>query len=143
MNQNLITQSQTATNKGISEQFTPPAEVIQNATLLWDMIVSRIKIPYFVSSWYRCPRLNKLIGGSPTSDHVLGRAVDLDSQNDANNAAIFEWIRKNCEFDQLIWEFGTDQAPAWVHVSYRKNNCRNQILRAYKNEKGKTVYKSI
>lgn len=143
MNLKIVTASQTATRKGYSEQFTPPQDVITNAQTLWDMVISRIPVTYFVSSWYRCDRLNKAIGGSKTSDHMTGRSVDLDSQDNTSNKAIFDWIKTNCEFDQLIWEFGTDEAPDWVHVSYRKNNCRNQILRATKNAQGKTVYTSI
>lgn len=143
MNMIALTASPTATRLGIKEQFTPPAEVVENATLLWNKIISRLPIAYTVNSWYRCERLNKAVGGSKTSDHTLGRSIDLDSQNNANNRAIFQWIKDNCEFDQLIWEFGNDDAPDWVHVSYRKNGCRNQVLRAVKNAQGRTTYKPM
>jgi zinc D-Ala-D-Ala carboxypeptidase len=72
---------------------------------------------------------------------MKGEAMDLDADvfGKVTNAQIFHYIKDNLEFDQLIWEFGTDDNPAWVHVSLSKNNNRNQILVAKKVE-GKTVY---
>jgi hypothetical protein len=68
-----------------------------------------------------------------------GCSVDIDSQNNLNNRIIFDYIRINCKFDQLIWEFGNDFNPDWVHVSYRKTGNRNQILKAIK-VNGNTKY---
>lgn len=138
-NLHQVTRSDVATRKNITEQFTPPADVIANAQTLHEMILSKIPFEYFISSFYRCPKLNTAIGGAKNSDHMLGRSADLDSIDNKHNAAIFNWIKANCEFDQLIWEFGTDTNPDWVHVSYRKNNNRNQTLRAVK-VNGKTSY---
>lgn len=79
-----------------------------------------------ISSGYRNPRLNILIGGSATSDHPKGKAADLKTYD---NKKLFFWIRDNLEFDQLIWEYGDKNQPEWVHVSYRgdgKN--RNEVL---------------
>lgn len=92
-----------------------------------------------ISSGFRCELVNKLLGGSKTSDHVNGCAADIKLSN-GDNATLFNWLRDNVSFDQLIWEFGDDNQPKWVHVSYRtKRSNRNQVLRAIK-ENGKTKY---
>lgn len=136
----LLTKSATATRLGFTEQFTPPPEVIESGRLLHEKILSKIPFDYFIESFYRCERLNNKVKGSKTSDHKLGRSADVDSYG--NNKKIFDWVTKNCEFDQAIWEFGTDNAPDWCHFSYRKNNNRNQALRAHKIN-GRTVYVGI
>lgn len=140
----IVTKSDTATRREINEQFTPGPTVMANAKALYDNILTRIpaKYAYVISSWYRCPRLNKAIGGSVNSDHMTGRSIDIDSTSDINNAEIFEFIMKNCDFDQLIWEFGTDTDPSWVHVSYRSGQNRKQVLRAIKVQ-GKTIYRNF
>jgi len=79
-----------------------------------------------------------MIGGSETSQHRTGEAVDIDC--DDYNVDIFHFIKNHLVFDQLIWEFGDDNNPAWVHVSYVSENPRGQILVAYKMGK-KTRYK--
>jgi len=81
--------------------------------------------------------LNKKVGGSKTSQHCLGEAADIVCQN--KNSEMFYFIKNNLEFDQLIWEFGDEQEPDWVHVSYRGNRMRGQVLVASK-KNGKTVY---
>lgn len=93
--------------------------------------------PLFVSSGYRSEQLNSVLKGSKTSQHMEGNALDLD--NGDENYAIFNYIKDHLSFDQLIWEFGTDQNPDWVHVSYVGADNRNQILKAYKIN-GKTKY---
>lgn len=138
----LLTRSAIASRHNILEQFNPAQDVIENGKVLHAMILSKIPFDYFIESFYRCKRLNLKVGGSRNSDHVLGRAADLDSKSLSNNKAIFDWINKHCEYDQLIWEFGSNKGPDWVHVSYRKNNNRNQALRAYKLN-GRTAYKAI
>ncbi len=100
----------------------------------------------YVSSGYRSDALNKAIGGSRKSQHSKGEALDLDNDNKnvaASNTEIFNYIKDNLDFDQLIWEFGTDENPDWVHVSYLSiDENRKRCLRAYK-ENGKTKYKII
>ena len=97
----------------------------------------------YVSSFYRSPELNQAIGGSKTSQHCLGEAIDIDDvYSKATNADFFNYIKDRLEFDQLIWEFGNDNNPAWVHVSYRLGNNRMRVLKAIK-EKGKTKYIDI
>ena len=100
--------------------------------------------PIKINSFYRCPALNTAIGGSATSQHCKGQAMDIDDTfGKATNAEIYNFIKENLDFDQMIWEFGDDDNPAWVHVSYvsaEKN--RNRCLKAYK-ENGKTKYTVI
>lgn len=129
--------SQTATRKGIPN-LIPDAE-FKNALILNDNIVKplREKFPDLkVSSWYRSPALNKAISGSPTSQHMEGKAVDLITDN---NSVLFHYIRENMDYDQIIWEFG-DKAPAWVHVSFDEKNNRKQALKAVR-LKTKTIYR--
>ncbi len=100
--------------------------------------------PIKINSFYRCPKLNKAIGGSKRSQHCEGRAIDIDDTfGYKTNAEMFMYIKENLDFDQLIWEFGDDKNPAWVHVSYvDKQENRNRCLKAYK-ENGKTKYMII
>ena len=89
--------------------------------------------PIGISSFYRCEKLNKAIKGSARSQHCKGQAIDIDADllnNGLTNRMIYNWLRLNVDFDQLIWEYGDDLNPAWVHVSYighGKN--RKQLLR--------------
>ena len=102
--------------------------------------------PIYISSFYRCPELNKAIGGSSRSQHCKGEAIDIDDvySKRYKNADFFNYIKENLPFDQLIWEFGDDENPSWVHMSYVEdlNKRRGRVLRAIK-EKGKTIYKDI
>jgi len=67
--------------------------------------------------------------------------IDMDGKGGPTNAEIFNYIKENLNFDQLIWEFGTKTSPDWVHVSYKKGGPqRGQILRAVRNSAGKTIY---
>jgi zinc D-Ala-D-Ala carboxypeptidase len=97
-----------------------------------------------INSFFRCIALNKAIGGSSKSQHCEGRALDIDDNfGHKTNAEMFNYIKDNLDFDQMIWEFGTDENPDWVHVSYVSEQAnRNRCLKAYK-ENGKTKYKVI
>jgi len=102
--------------------------------------------PIHINSFFRCPELNKAIGGSTRSQHCKGEAIDLDvAYGDNPNAKIFNYIKDNLDFDQLIWEFGDDNNPNWVHVSYIGiMSNRNRCLKAYRCcASGKTKYKVI
>lgn len=92
--------------------------------------------PIKVNSGYRSQSVNKAIGGAATSQHVKGEAADIEC---SDNAKIFKTIRDNFVFDQLIWEHGDDHQPSWVHVSYKSQGNRHEILRA-KKVNGKTQY---
>ena len=97
--------------------------------------------PIKINSFYRSPKLNKAIGGSSKSQHCQGQAIDLDDTfGRATNAEMFEFIKEHLDFDQMIWEFGDDNNPNWVHVSYvSPQENRNRCLKAYK-ENSKTKY---
>jgi zinc D-Ala-D-Ala carboxypeptidase len=142
--------SPTAIKHGIDN--TPSPEHIENIKALVTNVVQPVRHflrqPLKISSGYRHPELNARIGGAhkivngkkvATSQHCKGEAVDLNVTG--RNAEIFRYIKANLEFDQIIWEFGTDSEPAWVHVSYAKKN-RKKMLKAVK-EGGKTVYKKL
>ena len=100
--------------------------------------------PIKINSFFRDKALNTAIGGSSRSQHCQGRAIDLDDTfGHKTNKDMFHYIKDNLNFDQLIWEFGDDVNPAWVHVSYvNENENRNRCLKAYK-KKGKTGYMQI
>ena len=94
-----------------------------------------------INSFYRSKEVNKAVGGSTKSQHCKGQAIDIDDVfGHKTNAEMFEYIRENLDFDQMIWEFGDTDNPNWVHVSYvSKKENRNRILRAIR-ENGKTRY---
>tara|TARA_R100000781_G_scaffold26615_1_gene19736 strand:- start:1536 stop:1997 length:462 start_codon:yes stop_codon:yes gene_type:complete len=100
--------------------------------------------PIKINSFFRSKALNKAIGGSTRSQHCQGRAIDIDDTfGHKTNAQMYEYIKENLNFDQLIWEFGNDKNPDWVHVSYvNKNENRGRCLKAYKKQ-GKTQYMEI
>jgi hypothetical protein len=101
--------------------------------------------PIRINSFYRSPKLNKAIGGSKRSQHIEGRAMDIDdTYGHKTNAEMFNFIKQNLDFDQMIWEFGTDDNPNWVHVSYvSEDSNRNRCLKAYKDANNKTKYMVI
>ena len=101
--------------------------------------------PIRINSFYRGPKLNKAIGGSKRSQHMEGRAMDLDdTYGHKTNAEMFNYIKQNLDFDQLIWEFGTDENPNWIHVSYvSEDSNRQRCLKAYKDGNNKTKYMVI
>ena len=100
--------------------------------------------PIKINSFYRSVALNKAIGGSSRSQHCEGRAMDIDDTfRYKTNAEMYEYIKKNLSFDQMIWEFGTDKNPDWVHVSYvSEEQNRNRCLKATRIN-GKAVYSII
>ena len=101
--------------------------------------------PIRINSFYRSQKLNKAIGGSKRSQHIEGRAMDIDdTYGHKTNAEMFNFIKQNLDFDQMIWEFGTDDNPNWVHVSYvSEDSNRNRCLKAYKDANNKTKYMVI
>ena len=137
--------SNTALRLGIDN--TPTEEHKQNLKIVAEKIFQPIREhfgkPIYVSSGYRSEALNDAIGGSSSSSHCHGQALDLDQDNrntGVTNKDVFDYILMNLEFDQLIYEFGDAINPAWVHVSYNENKNRNKVLQAYR-ENGKTKYK--
>jgi zinc D-Ala-D-Ala carboxypeptidase len=137
----------TATRKGICnipnkcqrEAMSITAEMIFEPLRKW--VGNKTK----VNSFFRSPKLNVAVGGSKTSQHCKGQAIDVDDTfGFKTNAEMFEWIRENLEFDQMIWEHGDDDNPDWVHISYvGKISNRNRCLRTYIKANSKTGYKII
>tara|TARA_Y100001937_G_scaffold109458_1_gene154127 strand:- start:172 stop:528 length:357 start_codon:yes stop_codon:yes gene_type:complete len=100
--------------------------------------------PIKINSFFRSPDLNTAIGGSSKSQHCEGRAIDIDDTfGHKTNAEMYNYIKENLNFDQLIWEFGNDTNPDWVHVSFiSKDQNRNRCLKAER-VNGKAVYSII
>ena len=111
-------------------------------TNVFDKVREHFGKPIGISSGFRSVELNAKIGGSKTSQHCEGKALDVDGDmfGGINNKELFFYIKENCIFDQLIWEFGSENAPDWVHVSYNEGKNRKQVLRGLKSG-GKTIYK--
>jgi len=138
--------STTATRRGIDN--TPDDDQLSNMELVAEEVFEPLRNyvggPIKINSFFRCPELNTAIGGSHKSQHCKGQAIDIDDNyGRVNNAEMYHFIKEHLDFDQLIWEFGDDDNPNWVHVSYvsREDN-RNRCLKAYK-DKGKTKYMVI
>jgi hypothetical protein len=134
-----MTRSETAKRKGVSNEPTP--QHIENMKVLAEKIFEPIRrhfdSPIYISSGYRSAALNKIVpGASKTSQHSKGEAMDIDMDNSGSkitNKEIFNWIKDNLDFDQLIYEFGDETNPSWVHVSYNTDGPqRGQVLRAKK-----------
>ena len=138
-----VTRSESAKRKGISNMPTP--EHIENFKKLAENVFQPIRdhfgVPIRISSGYRSKALNAAIGGASSSQHCQGEAIDIDMDGSSiTNAQVFNYIKDNLVFDQMIWEFGTDKNPDWVHVSYDSSGKqRKQILKAVK-VNGKTSY---
>jgi len=134
--------SQTALRQGIDN--TPTEEHMGNATALFRNVVQKVRDQFgvtVINSGYRGEALNKAVGGSSTSQHCKGEAVDIECPG-TPNYDVAKWIEDNLDFDQLILEFYTPGVPdsGWVHVSYKSEGNRKSVLTAMK-ENGKTVYK--
>lgn len=138
LSNNFILSEFNKTSTGLTNNPTPEAiasikelveNVLQPARDLIDM-------PIGVYSGYRSKLVNRRVNGAPNSQHMKGEAADIHC---ADNARLFEIIRENIVFDQLIWEFGNNDQPQWIHVSYKSQGNRNEILKAFK-ENGKTKY---
>lgn len=138
--------SLTAKRRGIDN--TPTPQHLESMKMLAENIFQPMRdsfgVPIYVSSGYRSEELNKAIGGSRTSQHSKGEAMDIDMDghsSEVDNQEVFYYILNNLDFDQLIWEFGSDTKPDWVHVSYNPNgDQRGEVLRAKRNSKGKVYY---
>ena len=138
--------SKTATRLGINNE--PDDEwVVENLREIAERVFQPCRdhfgVPIYVSSGYRSPDLNRAIGGSLRSQHMEGRALDLDCDvyGSITNSELFNYIRENLEFDQMVWEFGDDDNPNWVHVSYvHGGHNRKRCLRARRDDNNKVYY---
>jgi len=139
--------SATATRKGIDN--TPGEYELQNMELIAEKVFEPLRKavngPIKINSLFRSEELNKAIGGSSKSQHCQGRAIDLDDvYGYMSNADMYKYIKNNLDYDQMIWEFGTDSNPDCEHESYvDAYSNRKRCLKAYKDENNKTKYKTI
>ena len=130
----------------------PNSKQLINMKLLAENIFEKVREHFdtsiYISSFFRSSKLNTKLKGSSTSQHCanVGAAMDIDADvyKGVTNSEIFNYILENLNFDQLIWEFGNDENPDWVHVSYVSDVLnRKEVLKAYKDKDNKTVYKKI
>ena len=138
--------SRTAERLGLKND--PSDDHLANMKIIAEKVFEPLRMhvggPIKINSFYRGPELNKAIGGSSKSQHCHGQAIDIDdTYGNASNAEMYNWIKANLDYDQMIWEFGTDENPNWVHISYvSPESNRNRCLKAYK-DNGKTKYMVI
>lgn len=136
-----ITHSNTAKRLGIDNE--PTETHLQNMQHLVDNLLQPLRDavgPIRVSSGYRNPALNRAIGGSRSSQHCKGEALDIQFWQNGKmmNELIYEWILDSgIEFDQMINEFDF----AWIHISLKTNDNRKQVLEAFKDDEGDTKYR--
>ena len=135
------TRSATALRLGIEN--IPNQYELQNMEMVakhvFEPLREAVDAPIKINSFFRCEELNKAIGGSTKSQHCQGRAIDIDDvYGNVSNAFMYYYIKDNLDFDQLIWEFGTDHNPDWVHVSYvDADSNRKRCLKAVRIVTGK------
>jgi len=136
----------TALRLGIDN--TPDADSLNNMKIIAEKVFEPLRKwvggPIKINSFFRSNALNQAIGGSSRSQHCQGRALDVDDvYGHKTNKEMFDWIKENLDFDQLIYEFGSSDNPDWVHVSYvSEDKNRNRVLKAVRDD-GKTKYIDI
>ena len=135
--------SNTALRRGLDN--TPNADQISCmqdiAKLLFEPLREWVGGPIKINSFFRGEPVNTAIGGSTRSQHMKGQAMDLDDTfGYKTNAEMYHYIKDNLDFDQLIWEFGDDENPNWIHVSYVTHRKNRKKLTIAKNVKGKVTY---
>ena len=127
---------------------TPNGTAINNMKILAEKVFEPLREyvggPIKITSMYRSPDLCLALGSKISSQHCKGQAMDLDDiYGHKTNKEMFEWIKENLDFDQLIYEFGNEENPDWIHVSYvDQENNRNRILKAVRDQ-GKVKYIDI
>ena len=128
-----MTQSPTARRLGIDN--TPTEKIKENLLALVTNVLDPLRLdwgrPVIVTSGYRCPKLNKAVGGATSSQHVLGQAADIRTVSDdpdENMKLLRCLIEADLPFDQLICEYPDKEGrPDWIHVSFGPRN-RRQML---------------
>lgn len=138
-----VTRSESAKRRGINNQ--PTKEHLENLKYLAEKVFQPIRehfgVPIRISSGYRSKELNKAIKGSTTSFHSIGAAIDIDNDGTSiTNAQIFNFIKENLDFTELIWEFGTKLNPAWVHVAILKGREKEKEILVATKRNGKDHY---
>lgn len=146
LSEHFTLKEMTKTNTGLPNKITKE-EIYQN---LKDLVIEVLEplrelygLPIIVNSGYRSFDVNNAVNGSRTSQHQKGQAADITTRNGGgDNFELFELIKDNLVFDQLCWEFGDDNNPQWIHVSWSDTYNRNQILRVRKAISGRTIYEN-
>lgn len=124
-----LKQSETANRLGITNN--PSTEQLSNLKELSDNVLFKLRKvvkDWDITSGFRSGAVNEAIGGVQNSQHLEGKAVDFKC---SNAKEVFEYIRKNIEFDQLIWEKGDAVKPGWIHVSFNTGKNRKQVIYQY------------
>ena len=134
---------------GGDEQHNPKLSIVNNLYELCVNVLQPLRDyfnhPITITSGYRSAIVNTAVGGVKNSDHLYGMAADIQLWIDGKNCnqMLFDAVvALKLPFKQMIDEFGTDEKPAWIHISYDKSNLKREILRAVKID-GKTIYKRI
>lgn len=140
LSKNLTLAEACITNTGIKQAPTPieVSNLILIAEKVFQTCRDYFNKPLKVNSGYRNLSVNKAVGGSPSSQHLTGQALDLDFGNKADNKALFEYIKNNLVFDQLI----NENNYSWIHCSYSSTYNRKEVLEMVK-IKGKSTYKKV
>jgi len=141
-----VIKSNTAERKGIDK--SPNETHLNNLKYLAEQVFQPIRdyfeVPIYISSGYRSLSLNEAIGGSPRSFHSHGMALDLDQDGrnkGVSNTEVFYFIKENLPFSELIWEFGDEDKPDWVHVAIAKGRENEKKIKIAEKIDGKTKYK--
>ena len=137
------TRSATALRLGIEN--VPNEYELQNmemvAKKVFEPLRKAIDAPIKINSFFRCEKLNKAIGGSSKSQHCQGRAIDIDDfYGHVSNAYMYYYIKDNLQFTELIWEFGDEYEPNWVHVAIAPGREEEKNTKIARKVNGKTTY---
>lgn len=142
---NEVTKSNTAMRRGIDN--TPSEEHLENLKYVAEKVFQPIReyfgVPIYISSGYRSQALNEAIGGSPRSFHSHGMALDLDQDGrnrGVSNSDVFYFIKDNLQFTELIWEFGDETNPNWVHVAIAPGREDEKKIKIAEKVNNKTTY---
>lgn len=121
-----------ATAKARKIDNTPLTQHVVNLTLLATHVLQPLRDAMGeaikIGSGYRCPVLNKAVGGVANSQHMMGQAADICIDGDIEKGKRwFKWIKEHCEFDQLIWEHNA-KGSYWIHVSFKASGNRGHVI---------------
>ncbi len=120
------------------EQLKCMKEVAEN---LFEPLREWVDGPIKINSFFRGEPVNTAIGGSTRSQHMKGQAIDIDDTfKHKTNAEMYYYIKDNLDFDQMIWEFGTDKNPNWLHISWVSHRPNRKKLTIAKKVNGRTRY---
>ncbi|QDP52779.1 MAG: putative peptidase M15 [Prokaryotic dsDNA virus sp.] len=123
-----------------TEQLKCMKEIAEN---VFEPLRAYVGGPIKINSFFRGEPVNTAIGGSKRSQHMKGQAMDLDDTfGRCSNAEMYHFIKEHLDFDQLIWEFGDEENPNWIHVSYVTHRENRKKLTVALKRDGKVVYEN-